>query len=446
MAKSFFGTDGIRGTVNTEDLNSEIALKLGIAAGKVFTRGQYKHRVIIGKDTRLSGYMLESALESGFTSSGMNVFLTGPIPTPAIAHLTKALRADLGVMITASHNTYEDNGFKLFGPDGLKLTDEQQSEINDLMNRSDIMNLQNNNQIGSAKRVDDALSRYVEFAKASFPNSMRLDNIKIVLDCANGAAYKAAPMIFWELGADIIVIGDQPNGRNINEDCGSTKTKKLRAEVLNNNADLGIAFDGDGDRLVLVDELGKEIEGEYLIAMIAFYLKEKNLLKSNKVISTVMANLSLEKYFESIGIELIRTNVGDRYVFEEMTKTGSNFGGEPSGHLIINDFSTTGDAIISSLQVLSAMIEKNKPISELTNLFTLTKQINHEIKIGKKNISNKTLEDLSLKMREKIGSEGRLIIRKSGTEPLIRIMVETDNHELGNKLINEIKSSLDFLS
>ena len=334
MAKSFFGTDGIRGTVNTESLNSEIALKLGLAAGKVFTRGNHKHRVLIGKDTRISGYMLESALESGFTSSGMDVFLTGPIPTPAVAHLTQALRADLGVMITASHNTYEDNGFKLFGPDGYKLTDEKQTEINELMNRSDIMSLQDKNQIGAARRVDDALSRYIEFAKASFPNSMRLDHLKIVLDCANGAAYKVAPMIFWELGADVIVIGDKPNGRNVNQDCGSTKTKALRKKVIDENADLGIAFDGDGDRLAIIDENGDQVNGDHLLAMIALLLKKKNLLKNNKVVSTIMANLSLENYLDSIDLKLIRANVGDRYVIEEMLNSGSNFGGEPSGHLI----------------------------------------------------------------------------------------------------------------
>ena len=377
MAKSFFGTDGIRGTVNTESLNSEIALKLGLAAGKVFTRGNHKHRVLIGKDTRISGYMLESALESGFTSSGMDVFLTGPIPTPAVAHLTQALRADLGVMITASHNTYEDNGFKLFGPDGYKLTDEKQTEINELMNRSDIMSLQDKNQIGAARRVDDALSRYIEFAKASFPNSMRLDHLKIVLDCANGAAYKVAPMIFWELGADVIVIGDKPNGRNINQDCGSTKTKALRKKVIDENADLGIAFDGDGDRLAIIDENGDQVNGDHLLAMIALLLKKKNLLKNNKVVSTIMANLSLENYLDSIDLKLIRANVGDRYVIEEMLNSGSNFGGEPSGHLIINDFSTTGDAIISSLQVLSLMIEENKSISNLTNLFPLILSLIH---------------------------------------------------------------------
>ena len=443
MAKSFFGTDGIRGTVNTESLNSEIALKLGLAAGKIFTRGNHKHRVLIGKDTRISGYMLESALESGFTSSGMDVFLTGPIPTPAVAHLTQALRADLGVMITASHNTYEDNGFKLFGPDGYKLTDEKQTEINELMNRSDIMSLQDKNQIGAARRVDDALSRYIEFAKASFPNSMRLDNLKIVLDCANGAAYKVAPMIFWELGADVIVIGDKPNGRNINQDCGSTKTKALRKKVKDENADLGIAFDGDGDRLAIIDENGDQVNGDHLLAMIALSLKKKNLLKNNKVVSTIMANLSLENYFDSIDLKLIRANVGDRYVIEEMLNSGSNFGGEPSGHLIINDFSTTGDAIISSLQVLSLMIEENKSISNLTNLFPLISQKHYEhISDDKKDISNSHLENLSKEMKEKIGNEGRVIIRKSGTEPLIRVMIETNNQNLSNEILDEVKTSL----
>ena len=443
MAKSFFGTDGIRGTVNTESLNSEIALKLGLAAGKVFTRGNHKHRVLIGKDTRISGYMLESALESGFTSSGMDVFLTGPIPTPAVAHLTQALRADLGVMITASHNTYEDNGFKLFGPDGYKLTDEKQTEINELMNRSDIMSLQDKNQIGAARRVDDALSRYIEFAKASFPNSMRLDHLKIVLDCANGAAYKVAPMIFWELGADVIVIGDKPNGRNINQDCGSTKTKALRKKVIDENADLGIAFDGDGDRLAIIDENGDQVNGDHLLAMIALLLKKKNLLKNNKVVSTIMANLSLENYLDSIDLKLIRANVGDRYVIEEMLNSGSNFGGEPSGHLIINDFSTTGDAIISSLQVLSLMIEENKSISNLTNLFPLISQKHYEHKSDdKKDISNSLLENLSKEMKEKIGNEGRVIIRKSGTEPLIRVMIETNNQNLSNEILDEVKTSL----
>ena len=443
MAKSFFGTDGIRGTVNTESLNSEIALKLGLAAGKIFTRGNHKHRVLIGKDTRISGYMLESALESGFTSSGMDVFLTGPIPTPAVAHLTQALRADLGVMITASHNTYEDNGFKLFGPDGYKLTDEKQTEINELMNRSDIMSLQDKNQIGAARRVDDALSRYIEFAKASFPNSMRLDHLKIVLDCANGAAYKVAPMIFWELGADVIVIGDKPNGRNINQDCGSTKTKALRKKVKDENADLGIAFDGDGDRLAIIDENGDQVNGDHLLAMIALLLKKKNLLKNNKVVSTIMANLSLENYLDSIDLKLIRANVGDRYVIEEMLNSGSNFGGEPSGHLIINDFSTTGDAIISSLQVLSLMIEENKSISNLTNLFPLISQKHYEhISDDKKDISNSHLENLSKEMKEKIGNEGRVIIRKSGTEPLSRVMIETNNQNLSNEILDEVKTSL----
>ena len=441
-----FGTDGIRGEVGPNGITADFFLDLGRASGKLFCNLSKKPVVIVGKDTRISGYMLESALESGFTSSGMDVFLTGPIPTPAVAHLTQALRADLGVMITASHNTYEDNGFKLFGPDGYKLTDEKQTEINELMNRSDIMSLQDKNQIGAARRVDDALSRYIEFAKASFPNSMRLDHLKIVLDCANGAAYKVAPMIFWELGADVIVIGDKPNGRNINQDCGSTKTKALRKKVKDENADLGIAFDGDGDRLAIIDENGDQVNGDHLLAMIALSLKKKNLLKNNKVVSTIMANLSLENYLDSIDLKLIRANVGDRYVIEEMLNSGSNFGGEPSGHLIINDFSTTGDAIISSLQVLSLMIEENKSISNLTNLFPLIAQKHYEhISDDKKDISSSILKKFSKEMKEKIGNEGRIIIRKSGTEPLIRVMIETDNQNLSKEILDEIKTSLALL-
>ena len=396
MTRTLFGTDGIRGLANVEPMTAETALRVGMAAGKIFTRGNHRHRVVIGKDTRLSGYMLEPAMAAGFTAMGMDVIMVGPMPTPAVAMLTRSLRADMGVMVSASHNLFHDNGIKLFGPDGYKLTDEKQTEINELMNRSDIMSLQDKNQIGAARRVDDALSRYIEFAKASFPNYMRLDHLKIVLDCANGAAYKVAPMIFWELGADIIVIGDKPNGRNINQDCGSTKTKALRKKVIDENADLGIAFDGDGDRLAIIDENGDQVNGDHLLAMIALSLKKKNLLKNNKVVSTIMANRSLENYLDSIDLKLIRANVGDRYVIEEMLKSGSNFGGEPSGHLIISDFSTTGDAIISSLQVLSLMIEEDKSISNLTNLFPLISQKHYEhISDDKKDISNSTLEKFS---------------------------------------------------
>ena len=446
MAKSFFGTDGIRGTVNTEDLNSEIALKLGIAAGKIFTRGNHKHRVIIGKDTRVSGYMLESALESGFTSSGMDVFLTGPIPTPAVAYLTRALRADLGVMITASHNTYEDNGFKLFGPNGLKLSDNKQFEIEELMNREDIMTLQDNINIGVARRVDDALSRYTEFAKASFPNLMRLDNIKIVLDCANGATYKVAPKIFWELGADIVVIGDKPNGRNINQDYGTTNTENLKQKVLDEKADLGISFDGDGDRLVLIDNSGNQVDGDHLLAMIALSLKNKNKLKNDKVISTIMSNNALENYLKEIGIELIRSQVGDRYVIEDMIKHDTNFGGEPSGHIILSDYSTTGDALIAALNVLALMCEENKSISELTNLFILNPQNSDEFRhLNINAISDSSIEELSNEIVKKMKKKGRVIIRKSGTEPIIRIMVESEDKNMNRNILSHIESSLENL-
>jgi len=446
MAKSFFGTDGIRGTVNTEDLNSEIALKLGIAAGKIFTRGNHKHRVIIGKDTRVSGYMLESALESGFTSSGMDVFLTGPIPTPAVAYLTRALRADLGVMITASHNTFEDNGFKLFGPNGLKLSDNKQFEIEELMNREDIMTLQDSVNIGVARRVDDALSRYTEFAKASFPNLMRLDNIKIVLDCANGATYKVAPKIFWELGADIVVIGDKPNGRNINQDYGTTNTENLKQKVLDEKADLGISFDGDGDRLVLIDNSGNQVDGDHLLAMIALSLKNKNKLKNDKVISTIMSNNALENYLKEIGIELIRSQVGDRYVIEDMIKHDTNFGGEPSGHIILSDYSTTGDALIAALNVLALMCEENKSISELTNLFILNPQNSDEFRhLNINAISDSSIEELSNEMVKKMKKKGRVIIRKSGTEPIIRIMVESEDKNMNRNILSHIESSLENL-
>ena len=446
MAKSFFGTDGIRGTVNTEDLNSEIALKLGIAAGKIFTRGNHKHRVIIGKDTRVSGYMLESALESGFTSSGMDVFLTGPIPTPAVAYLTRALRADLGVMITASHNTYEDNGFKLFGPNGFKLSDNRQFEIEELMNRKDIMMLQDNINIGVASRVDDALSRYTEFAKASFPNLMRLDNIKIVLDCANGATYKVAPKIFWELGADIVVIGDKPNGRNINQDYGTTNTENLKQKVLDEKADLGISFDGDGDRLVLIDNNGNQVEGDHLLAMIALSLKNKNKLRTDKVISTIMSNNALEHYLKEIGIELIRSQVGDRYVIEDMIEHNTNLGGEPSGHIILSDYSTTGDALIAALNVLALMCEENKPISELTNLFILNPQNSDEFRHTNINtISDSSIEELSDQMVKKMKNKGRVVIRKSGTEPIIRMMVESEDKNLNRDILSQIQLSLESL-
>ena len=439
MVKKFFGTDGIRGTVNSEILNSEIALKLGLAAGKVFTRGNHKHRVVIGKDTRVSGYMLESALESGFTSSGMDVFLCGPIPTPAVAFLTQALRADLGVMITASHNTFEDNGFKLFGPDGYKLSDNKQSEIEDLMNSIKIKDLPKAGNIGIAKRVDDAISRYLEFSKATFPNTMRLDHLKIVIDCANGAAYKVAPKIFWELGADIIVIGDQPNGRNINLNCGTTNTETIREKVVNEKADLGISFDGDADRLVIIDENGHEVNGDHLLAMIAKNLKDKNMLQLNTIVGTIMSNKGLEEYLSEIGINLIRSKVGDRHVVEEMRKQGVTLGGEPSGHIIINNFCTTGDAIIASLQVLASICEEKKSISELTNLFPLYHQAHNNIQCNSSDsLDDSLINKLIEEKKDELGKKGRIIIRKSGTEPIVRVMIESEDSDLNLDILEEI--------
>ena len=439
MVKKFFGTDGIRGTVNSETLNSEIALKLGLAAGKVFTRGNHKHRVVIGKDTRVSGYMLESALESGFTSSGMDVFLCGPIPTPAVAFLTQALRADLGVMITASHNTFEDNGFKLFGPDGYKLSDNKQSEIEDLMNSIEIKDLPKAGNIGIAKRVDDAISRYLEFSKATFPNTMRLDHLKIVIDCANGAAYKVAPKVFCELGADIIVIGDQPNGRNINLNCGTTNTETIREKVVNEKADLGISFDGDADRLVIIDENGHEVNGDHLLAMIAKNLKDKNMLQLNTIVGTIMSNKGLEEYLSEIGINLIRSKVGDRHVVEEMRKQGVTLGGEPSGHIIINNFCTTGDAIIASLQVLASICEEKKSISELTNLFPLYHQAHNSIQCNSSDsLDDPLINKLIEEKKDELGKKGRIIIRKSGTEPIVRVMIESEDSDLNLDILEEI--------
>ena len=439
MVKKFFGTDGIRGTVNSETLNSEIALKLGLAAGKVFTRGNHKHRVVIGKDTRVSGYMLESALESGLTSSGMDVFLCGPIPTPAVAFLTQALRADLGVMITASHNTFEDNGFKLFGPDGYKLSDNKQLEIEDLMNSIKIKDLPKAGNIGIAIRVDDATSRYLEFSKATFPNMMRLDHLKIVIDCANGAAYKVAPKVFWELGADIIVIGDQPNGRNINLNCGTTNTETIREKVVNEKADLGISFDGDADRLVIIDENGHEVNGDHLLAMIAKNLKDKNMLQSNTIVGTIMSNKGLEEYLSEIGINLIRSKVGDRHVVEEMRKQGVTLGGEPSGHIIINNFCTTGDAIIASLQVLASICEEKKSISELTNLFPLYHQAHNSIQCNSSDsLDDSLINKLIEEKKDKLGKKGRIIIRKSGTEPIVRVMIESEDSDLNFDILEEI--------
>ena len=444
MNKKFFGTDGIRGTVNESYLTADTALKLGIAAGKVFTRGPHIHRVVIGKDTRVSGYMLETALTSGFTSVGMDVFLFGPIPTPAVAFLTQALRADIGVMITASHNTFEDNGFKLFGPDGYKLSDEKELEIENLMLSKDLLKFPRSEYIGRAKRIDDAQARYIEYAKRSFPKEKTLENIKIVLDCANGASYKVAPETFWELGAQVTVIGNQPNGKNINLKCGSTNTDLLKKTVIEKSADIGIALDGDADRMIVVDEKGKEVDGDLLFASIIKNWNDRGMLANKSVASTIMANFALEKYLSSIGINLIRTNVGDRHLVKSMRDNNLLIGGEPSGHIVMRNFGTTGDGLIASLQVLSMMSYEDRPISELTNLFELYPQKNISIPINNKNPLNDPVVKKVIREQElSLADNGRIIVRESGTEPIIRVMVESKKEIIINDICKNIVSTIE---
>ena len=444
MNKKFFGTDGIRGTVNESYLTADTALKLGIAAGEVFTRGPHIHRVVIGKDTRVSGYMLETALTSGFTSVGMDVFLFGPIPTPAVAFLTQALRADIGVMITASHNTFEDNGFKLFGPDGYKLSDEKELEIENLILSKDLLKFPRSEYIGRAKRIDDAQARYIEYAKRSFPKEKTLENIKIVLDCANGASYKVAPETFWELGAQVTVIGNQPNGKNINLKCGSTNTDLLKKTVIEKSADIGIALDGDADRMIVVDEKGKEVDGDLLFASIIKNWNDRGMLANKSVASTIMANFALEKYLSSIGINLIRTNVGDRHLVKSMRDNNLLIGGEPSGHIVMRNFGTTGDGLIASLQVLSMMSYEDRPISELTNLFELYPQKNISIPINNKNPLNDPVVKKVIREQElSLADNGRIIVRESGTEPIIRVMVESKKEIIINDICKNIVSTIE---
>ena len=444
MDKKLFGTDGIRGTVNESYLTADTALKLGIAAGKVFTRGPHIHRVVIGKDTRVSGYMLETALTSGFTSVGMDVFLFGPIPTPAVAFLTQALRADIGVMITASHNTYEDNGFKLFGPDGYKLSDEKELEIEHLMLSEDLLKFPRSEYIGRAKRIDDAQARYIEYAKGSFPKDKTLENIKIVLDCANGASYKVAPETFWELGAQVTVIGNQPNGKNINLNCGSTNTDLLKKTVIEKSADIGIALDGDADRMIVVDEKGKEVDGNLLFASIIKNWSDRDMIGNKSVASTIMANFALEKYLSSIGINLIRTNVGDRHLVKSMRENDLLIGGEPSGHIVMRNFGTTGDGLIASLQVLSMMSYEDRPISELTDLFKPYPQKNISVPIKNKNPLNDPVVKKVIKEQElSIANNGRIIVRESGTEPIIRVMVESKDKVVINDICKIIVSTIE---
>ncbi len=443
MARKFFGTDGIRGKANSGNVTPDVMMKAGQAAGVKFRRGEHKHRVLIGKDTRLSGYMIENALTAGLVSMGMDVILAGPIPTPAVAMLTKSMRADLGIMISASHNLYQDNGIKLFGPDGFKLSDNLEQEIEELMHKDLSKYLANAERIGKVSRIDGGAGRYIEHLKNTFPKGKTLDGLKIVIDCANGAAYKIGPTVLWELGAEVITIGTNPNGFNINEDCGSTKPVTLCREVVRHKADLGIALDGDADRLLVVDHKGQEINGDQLIAMIASYWQNQNKLRGAGVVTTKMSNLGLEKYLAEQKLRLKRTNVGDRYVSEYMQEHGYNVGGEQSGHIILSDYSTTGDGLIAALQILAVMVESDQKNKKFIQAFTPLPQVLKNVKISKDfSLDDPEVIDIISKAEEKLGDNGRVLVRKSGTEPLIRIMVEGSKLSEINKLAEQIAKKI----
>ena len=439
MARQYFGTDGIRGLANTHPMTSEIALKVGMAAGRQFSNGARRHRVVIGKDTRLSGYMIESALMSGFTAVGMDVFLLGPMPTPAVAMLTRSLRADLGVMISASHNPHADNGIKFFDPDGYKLSDEAERRIEELMGAPSSELLVPADRIGRATRVDSAQERYIEFAKRTLPRNIRLNDLRIVVDCANGAGYKVAPDALWELGAEVIKIGVDPNGRNINHKCGSTSPEALCEKVREMRADIGIALDGDADRVVIVDEKGCIVDGDQIMAVIAESWHRRGKLSAGGVVATVMSNLGLERYLKGIGLGMVRTPVGDRYVVEHMRKHGYNIGGEQSGHIVMSDFATTGDGLIAALQVLSVAVGTGRPVSEVCKRFEplpqLLKNVRYADGAPLEQEQVKKAIDVGLK---RLGAKGRLVIRPSGTEPVIRVMAEHDDEGLVDQVVGDI--------
>jgi phosphoglucosamine mutase len=439
MGRRYFGTDGIRGQSNQFPMTPDIAMKAGMAAGLTFMRGDHRHRVVIGKDTRLSGYMIENALVAGFTAVGMDVFLTGPVPTPAVALLTRSLRADIGVMISASHNPYYDNGIKLFGPDGYKLSDEKEQEIEALLDADLTGSLAKPDGLGRAKRVDGVLDRYIETAKRTLPRSMTLEGLRIVVDGANGAAYKAAPEALWELGADVVRIGVNPDGFNINRGCGSTAPQKLVDKVREVRADVGIALDGDADRVLIVDEKGNIIDGDQLMAVVAQSWKEQDRLSEPGIVATVMSNLGLERFLSSQDLTLARTSVGDRYVVEHMRAHGYNVGGEQSGHLVLSDYTTTGDGLIAALQILAVVKQEGKPVSEVCNRFEPVPQLLKNVRFsGGSPLERADVKDAILDAEAMLGKGGRLLIRPSGTEPVIRVMAESDDPAQVNKLVDEL--------
>jgi len=443
MSRKYFGTDGIRGRANAWPMTAEIAMRLGMAAGRHFTSGPHRHTVVIGKDTRRSGYMIETALTAGFTSVGMDVIQLGPMPTPAVGMLTRSVRADIGVMISASHNPFEDNGIKLFGPDGFKLNDEVEAEIEALMEEAP--QLAPPDHIGRAKRLDDGRGRYIEFCKATFPRGRTLNGLKIVIDCANGAAYATAPEVLWELGADVVRLSVSPDGENINKACGSTDPAACQKAVLDNGADLGIALDGDADRVHIIDEKGQVVDGDQIMALIATRWAGQGLLGHNTLVATVMSNLGLERLLDGRQIGLVRTRVGDRYVVETMRAGGFNLGGEQSGHIVLSDYVTTGDGLLAALQVLNVLVDEERPASEVCKLFDPYPQRLRSIRFDR---ATRPLDDAAVRAaiisgEARLAGSGRLVIRASGTEPMIRVMGEAANPDLLQEVVDDICTAVE---
>ncbi|QHD70718.1 phosphoglucosamine mutase (plasmid) [Sphingobium yanoikuyae] len=441
MSRQYFGTDGIRGRTN-QGLTAELAMKIGMAAGTHFLRGKHRHRVVIGKDTRLSGYMIENALVAGFTAVGMDVVQFGPIPTPAVALLAQSMRADFGVMISASHNLYLDNGIKLFGPDGYKLSDEDELKIEALLGQD--IALAPSKEIGRARRIEDARGRYIHAVKSSFPADLRLDGLRIVIDCANGAAYQVAPSALWELGAEVIAIGVGPNGSNINDGCGSTAPMLLQETVVSSGADIGIALDGDADRLIVVDEKGQVVDGDQIMALIVTNFARAGVLRGGSLVATVMSNLGLERFLEGQGIGLERTKVGDRYVLERMREGGFNVGGEQSGHMILSDYGTTGDGTVAALQVLAALVRAKKPASEVLHPFDPVPQLLKNVRfVEGKPLEHADVQHVIAQAEAELNGCGRLVIRPSGTEPVIRVMAEGDREDQVRDVVDRICAAVE---
>lgn len=439
MKRRYFGTDGIRGQSNTFPMTPDLAMRVGIAVGTIFRRGAHRHRVVIGKDTRLSGYMLENAMVAGFTAAGIDAFVLGPIPTPAVAMLTRSLRADIGVMISASHNPFYDNGIKLFGPDGYKLSDEIEMEIEELLEKDLMAQLAKSEEIGRAKRIDGVHDRYIEHAKRTLPRDVTLQGLRVAIDCANGAAYRVAPAALWELGADVVTIGNEPDGLNINLECGSTHPETLQRKVHEVRADIGIALDGDADRVQIIDETGKIIDGDQLMAVIAESWAADGMLRGNGLVATVMSNLGLERFLTGKGLGLERTKVGDRYVVEHMRNHDYNVGGEQSGHIVLSDFGTTGDGLVAALQVLACVKRSGKTVSDVCNRFEPVPQVlkNVRIKAGKP-LEDATVRQAIADAESELAKNGRLLIRPSGTEPLIRVMAEGDDRGQVERIVDEL--------